>query len=85
MNKKEIIYRDASKFRKNIIVMGDIIDDAAMVNYDHHEIVLKVGFLNNLKSFSHLLPDYQETFDLLIIDDGTLHPINFILQKLFTG
>ena len=64
--------------------MGDIIADAAMVNYDSHDIVLKVGFLNNVQKYAHLMSDYLQTFDLLIAGDGTLHPVNFMLQRMFS-
>ena len=52
--------------------MGDILEDVKMIRESKHKVVLKVGFLNDSKANSALLPDYQKAFDILIKDDGSL-------------
>ena len=46
-NKQEVIYDHSGvDLRKNVIVMGDIVEDSQMVRDANHETVLRVGFLN---------------------------------------
>ena len=50
-NKREVIYDEFAShqglsLKRNIIVMGDIIEDSFMVREDHHNTILRVGFLN---------------------------------------
>lgn len=79
LNKQSFIYENSTNFKKNVIVMGDILEDVQMVRNDSHETILKIGFLNNLKLSGHLTDDYLETFDMVITNDGSLHPVNYIL------
>ena len=60
LNKRAFIYDENAKrsFRKNTIVMGDIIEDVKMVNHEKHDIVLKIGFFNNTAKEAHLLEDF---------------------------
>lgn len=48
-NKDRILYDEASdaRLRRNIIVMGDIIEDAHMVRDSEHGSILRVGILND--------------------------------------
>jgi hypothetical protein len=50
LNKQKFIYDlgDAKSFRKNVLIMGDILDDVKMVRESNHEVVLKIGFLNDI-------------------------------------
>ncbi len=59
--------------------MGDILDDVRMVRESQHDIVLKVGFLNDLDKSSHLIQEFMQTFDIVITGDGSLHPVNHLL------
>jgi hypothetical protein len=59
--------------------MGDILDDVRMVRESQHDIVLKVGFLNDLDKSSHLTQEFTQTFDIVITGDGSLHPVNHLL------
>lgn len=50
LNKQQFIYENSdTEFKKNVIVMGDILEDVKMVKHDSHHTVLKIGFLNNLE------------------------------------
>lgn len=53
MNKQEVIYSNNRKLNKNILVMGDLIADVDMVKKEVHDVVLKIGYLNNLKKHGH--------------------------------
>lgn len=50
LNKKEFIYNENTikKFRKNVIIMGDLIEDISMACPNNHDNILKIGFLNNI-------------------------------------
>ena len=85
LNKQKFIYdmqRDA-QYRKNVMVMGDILDDVKMCKESQHEVVLKVGYLNDVHRNGHLLDEFARTFDIVITGDGTLQPINYMLNKVF--
>ncbi len=63
--------------------MGDILEDVKMVRENEHNTVLKVGFLNNTEKNADLTADYLKTFDIVIVGDGSLCPINKLLQNTF--
>ena len=61
--------------------MGDIVEDATMVRDRKHGTVLRIGFLNTSDELK--LKAFQKTFDLVVLGDGSLCPVNMILQGLF--
>ena len=63
------------------MVMGDILEDVKMVRDHEHHTVLKVGFLNDIYKNPGMTYDYMNTFDIVIVGDGSLCPINDILRK----
>ena len=63
--------------------MGDILEDVQMVRESEHDVVLKIGFLNDLENNAHLMPEFLKTFDIVITGDGSLQPVNFLLKQTF--
>ena len=63
--------------------MGDILDDVKMCKDSEHDVILKVGFLNDPQRNGHLLEEFTRTFDIVIAGDGSLMPVNYILNKVF--
>lgn len=63
--------------------MGDLVEDIQMVDEDHHETVLKVGFLNNPDKHPSLKPKYTDSFDIVIAGDGSLTPVTQLLMDAF--
>ena len=63
--------------------MGDILEDIEMVDSSKHEVVLKIGFLNNLKNHEHLFERFKESYDIVIVDDGSMLPVSYLLNKIF--
>jgi hypothetical protein len=59
--------------------MGDILEDIKMVDEKEHENILRIGYLNDLELNQDLLPNYMNTYDILVAGDGTLHALNFLL------
>ena len=67
-----------------MILMGDILEDSLMACDTRHETVLRIGFLNlrDQAEFSNNLKRYQQVFDIVIADDGSLEPIIHILEQI---
>ena len=95
-NKKDIIYEALetdqsaksgkdSNLRQNLIVMGDICEDAHMADKEKHDHILKVGFFNEIceNKSDKSLAKFEETFDLLILNDGSMLPVKHILEDIF--
>lgn len=84
-NKGETVIRDLPiyeeiKKRKNVILLGDGLGDAHMADGFDYENIIKIWFLN------HDTPEdrqqFQEKFDLIIVNDGPMDEINILLQKI---
>lgn len=86
MNKQEFLYPNSDvrcekyQRRKNVMVMGDILDDVRMVRDSEHHVVLKVGFLNDLVKDQSKKDEYMDTFDMVILGDGSMEPVNEMLR-----
>ena len=65
-NKKEVVFENVKLLqRKNIICVGDMVHDAAMVDMVETETVLRVGLLNE-EGKGEILENYKKHFDLII-------------------
>jgi hypothetical protein len=53
-----------------------------MVENNKHHQVLAIGFLNDLEKNGQMIESYLEAFDIVILGDGPLTPINMILQNI---
>lgn len=60
--------------RKNVLLMGDHLKDADMIEGANHETVLRVGFLNTPSEINRQV--YREVFDLVLEGDGDFRPVN---------
>ena len=85
LNKDETLIKDFScyedvKERRNVIVIGDSIDDVDMVAGFDYKNLLKFGFLNE-KEKEHL-EKYKEVFDVIITGDGPFTEINKFLEDI---
>ena len=82
-SKQKVIYKDDTHtLRKNLIVMGDIIEDSKMPKDSEHENLLKIGFFNTTEGHA-TLEDFTKHFDLVISSDGSLCPVLYLLQNLY--
>jgi len=83
LNKSEVINKIFyPNTKKNLIVMGDILEDIDMISNVEAECVLKIGFLNDTQNDNHLIKVYKEHFDIVILNDGNLHHVTNILRKI---
>jgi cytosolic 5'-nucleotidase 3 len=66
--------------RKNIILLGDSLDDSKMAQGFPYENILKIGFLN--EKVKERLEDYKKKYDVIIPSDGTMNFINEFLKQI---
>jgi len=66
--------------RTNLILLGDIIDDAKMADQLIHDTALKIGFLNN--KVEEKLEDFIKTFDIIIMNDSSTDFINQTISDI---
>ena len=83
-NKHEAIYdKHDLVLRRNVIVMGDIIEDSFMVRENFHDTILRVGFMNEENPTSRIVTCFRNNFDLIVSKDGSLCPVNASLMSMF--
>jgi 5'-nucleotidase len=68
------------KERKNIILLGDSIDDLKMTEGIKFDTILKIGFLN--ERVEENLEDYKKAFDVIILNDGTMNFVNKLIREI---
>ncbi len=72
-------YKDVRN-RKNVILLGDFIDDIGMVQGFDYGNLLTVGFLN--ENVDEQLLAFREKFDVIITHDGSLEYVNRLLADV---
>jgi len=82
-NKNEFLVRKSPYFsviekRKNVILLGDLIEDAKMADGLNHDCIIKIGFLNN----SEDLASFKKVYDIVITEDGSFEAVNNLLDKI---
>lgn len=75
-------YLDLIETRKNIILLGDSMGDLGMVDNLKTQTLIKIGFLN--EDVENKLSLYQENFDIVITDDGSMNYVLELLKQLIT-
>lgn len=84
-NKNESLVRKSSYFsvikkRKNVILLGDLVEDVKMADGLNHDCILKIGFLNN----SEDLASFKKVYDIVITEDGSFDAVNNLLDKILS-
>lgn len=85
MNKNETTLAEFPFFkelenRKNVILLGDSLDDVRMAEGSEHENILTFGFLN--KNVEENLENYKKVFDAIITNDGGMGRVTEIIKAL---
>lgn len=68
------------KNRKNVILLGDGIDDIGMIEGFACDNLIKIGFLNEKAEENLTL--YKENFDVIIINDVDIYYVQKLIQKI---
>jgi cytosolic 5'-nucleotidase 3 len=66
--------------RKNVVLLGDNIDDKKMIRDFEYDELITIGFLN--ESVEKNIDRYKKEFDAVITNDGTMKYINNLLTNL---
>ena len=66
--------------RKNIILLGDNIEDIGMINGIEYQTLLKIGFLN--ENVERDLQRFLDNYDIVITNDGPMTYVNKILKQI---
>jgi len=84
-NKDETVIRELPiyekiKDRKNVLLLWDSPGDAHMADGFDYKNIIKIWFLNHDTPENRKL--FQEIFDLIILDDGSMYDVNNIIEKI---
>ena len=71
---------DKIRLRKNIILVGDALEDIRMLGDAENDIIISIGFLN--ENVEENLEIFKESFDVVITGDGEMNYIIELLDKI---
>jgi len=86
MNKDETILRkipevySAIKNRRNVILLGDSVEDLGMIEGFDFKNLLKIGFLNF--DYDKLREGYKKSFDVVLEGDGDFNFVKTLVEGL---
>ena len=85
MNKCETMVKDFPVFeeiksRKNVILLGDSLEDIGMVSGFGYDNLIKIGFLN--ENIAENTAYYADNYDVIILNDGDMEYVNSLLGKI---
>lgn len=86
MNKDETMIQsfpeifEQVKSRKNVILLGDSLDDVDMVKGFDYENLIKIGFLND--NIQDNIEYYKKNYDIVILNDGKMDYITDLLKEI---
>ncbi|HLC56046.1 MAG TPA: hypothetical protein VJJ23_02305 [Candidatus Nanoarchaeia archaeon] len=68
--------------RKNVLLLGDSLEDVNMVKGFEYDNLIKIGFLN--EKAEENLNIYKKNYDVVILNDGSMKYVNGLLRNLFS-
>jgi HAD superfamily hydrolase (TIGR01544 family) len=85
LNKHEIEVRrlplyEETDHRKNVILLGDLVEDIGMAYGFEFENIMKIGFFNYDEEKS--IGRYKENFDVVITKDSGMNFVNDFIRKI---
>lgn len=86
MNKDETVVKNFPaifkkiKNRKNVLLLGNNVEDIAMIGGFDYENLLKIGFLN--EKAEENLETYKKNFDAVILNDSDMFFVNNLLKEI---
>lgn len=79
---KDYLVFDKVKDRKNVLLLGDSLDDVGMVKGFDYNNLIKVAFITEKTEGS--LEDYKKAFDVVVLNDGNMDYVNKLLKKIWS-
>lgn len=85
LNKDETSVRDFPAFeiikhRKNVLLLGDNLDDIGMIKGFDYDNLINIGFLN--ENVEENLEHYKKNYDVVILNDSSMDYVNKILKEI---
>ena len=85
LNKDETSVRDFPAFeiikhRKNVLLLGDNLDDIGMIKGFDYDNLINIGFLN--ENVEENLEHYKKNYDVIILNDSSMDYVNKILKEM---
>jgi 5'-nucleotidase len=85
LNKDETVLKNFSfyekiKDRKNVILLGDNLEDIGMIRGFDFDCLIKVGFLN--EKINENFENYKRVYDVLILNDSSINFVNDLLKEI---
>jgi len=85
MNKNEVAVKEYPVFnliknRKNVLLLGDSLDDLGMVEGFDYENLISVGFLN--EEIEKNKEEFAKKFDVLVLNDGGAEYVNELMGRI---
>ena len=85
LNKDETMLQDYSFFkeiknRKNVVLLGDNVEDIEMVKGFDYDNIIKIGFLN--KDVEKNIGNYKKAFDIVILNDSNMNYVNSLMKEI---
>lgn len=71
---------DAIRDRKNVILLGDGIDDLGMIEGFEYDRLITIGFLND--KTEERLEYYQKSFDVVLTGDASMGYVNELFKEV---
>lgn len=71
---------DAVRERKNVILLGDSVDDVGMVQGFEYDNLITIGFLND--KVEENLERYKKVFDVILTGDASMEYVQELLKKI---
>lgn len=85
LNKDETVLKNFSfypkiKNRRNVLLLGDNLEDIKMIEGFDYNYLIKIGFLN--ENIKENLEQYKKAYDILILNDSSMEHVNFLLKEI---
>ena len=85
MNKAEISIKNYPAYkkiknRKNVLLLGDNIEDLGMIEGFDYDNLIKIAFLN--KNTEKNLELYKKNYDIIVLNDSDMAFVNKLLREL---
>jgi len=77
---KELEIYDQLLKRKNVLLLGDTIGDAGMIEGFPYENLIKIGFLNI--NAEENLEEFKKNYDVLILNDDDFDYVNELVNEI---
>ena len=85
LNKDETVLKEFPPYeqikdRKNVILLGDNLEDVGMIAGFNYDNLIKIGFLN--EKIDENLEEYKKIYDILILNDSSINYSNKLLKEI---